>query len=171
MFYYDLPLLFLVLLVPHWLRLPIDFFSLIFIFYLIYSVSKWTKLAIVSLILTFSFIVKYSLNGFETHSLYHLSVIMLNNIRFVIMLNNMSSLNIINNFNRIIMSFRAETKSQYHRFIFVLSLIFNHNSLNPLICYRRSTTFYISSLIDYIPSGFFSSFSIIIIITFNIDYE
>ena len=89
----------------------------------------------------------------------------------VILLSNINSLNIINSFNRVIMPFRAEAESQYHRFVFVLSLIFNHNSLNPLICCRRSTTFYISGLIDHIPSGFFSPFFIIIIVFFNIDYE
>ena len=89
----------------------------------------------------------------------------------VILLNNINNLNIINNFNRIIMFFRAETKSQYHRFVFVLSLIFNHNSLNSLICCRRSTTSYISSLIDHISFGFFSSFFIIIVVFFNIDYK
>ena len=90
---------------------------------------------------------------------------------FIILLSNMNNLNIINNFNRIIMSFRAEIESQYHRFVFVLPLIFNHNSLNPLICCRRSTTSYISGLINHIPSGFFSPFSIIIVVFFNIDYK
>ena len=105
---------------------------------------------------------KYSFNDFEIYSSYHL---------FIIMLNNINNLNIINNFNRVIMSFRAETKSQYHRFVFIFPLIFNQNSLSPLICYRRSTIFYISDFIDHISSDFFSSFFIIIIIIFNIDYE
>ena len=88
-----------------------------------------------------------------------------------ILLSNMGNLNIINNFNRMIMSFRVETESQYHRFVFVLSLIFNYDSLSPLICYRRSTTFYISGLINHISSDFFSPFFIIIIVFFNIDYK
>ena len=143
----------------------IAFIDKLFFFWFLHyicNVSRWTKLEIVLLILTFNFIVKYRFNDFEIHSLYHL---------FIIMLNNMSNLNIINNFNRIIMPFRAGAKSQYHRFIFVFTLIFNQNSLNPLIRYRRSTIFYTSGFIDHISFDFFSSFFIIIIVIFNIDYE